>query len=68
MTNFYDWSKLKGFTVNKINVTSKLKFFLGWVENIAGKGENAAYQHILLFLHCFQKPFSSAVLEFGIVW
>ena len=26
------------------------------VENIVGKGENAAYQHFLLFPQCFQKP------------
>ena len=26
-----------------------------WVENIAGKGENAGYQHLLLFPQCFQK-------------
>ena len=27
-----------------------------WVENIVGKGENAGYQHFLLFPLCFQKP------------
>ena len=26
------------------------------VENIVGKGENAAYKHFLLFSQCFQKP------------
>ena len=26
------------------------------VENIVGKGENAGYQHFLLFPQCFQKP------------
>ena len=26
------------------------------VENIVGKGENAGYQHFLLFPNCFQKP------------
>ena len=25
------------------------------IENIVGKGENAGYQHFLLFLQCFQK-------------
>ena len=24
------------------------KFFLGWIEHIAGKGESAGYQHLLL--------------------
>ena len=28
---------------------------MGWVENIVGKGENASYQHFLLFQQCFQK-------------
>ena len=32
-----------------------LKFVLGLVENIVGKGENAGYQHFLLFPQCFQK-------------
>ena len=33
---FLDWSKFKAFADKKIK-----KFFLGWLENIAGKGENA---------------------------
>ena len=33
------------------------------VENILGKGENAGYQYILLFLQCFQSPFSSEPLK-----
>ena len=52
----WDWSKLKVFSVNKINVTKKLNFDLGMVENIVGKGENAGYPHFLLFPQCFQKP------------
>ena len=28
---------------------------MGRVENIEGKGENAGYQHFLLFPKCFQK-------------
>ena len=34
---------------DKINVTEKLKFVLGRVQNILGKGESACYQHLLLF-------------------
>ena len=45
-----DWSKLKTFADDKINVTGKLKCVLGSVENIMGKGENAGNQHFLLFL------------------
>ena len=32
-------------------------------ENIVGKGENAAYQHFLLFLQCFQRASSSWLLK-----
>ena len=35
------------------------KFFLGWIENIERKGENAGCQHSLLFPQCFQKAFLS---------
>ena len=30
-------------------------FVFDRVENIVGKGENAGYKHVLLFLRCFQK-------------
>ena len=50
-----------------INITVKLKFFFGWVENIVGKGENADYQHFLLFPTMFSKSFSGS-LKVGIVW
>ena len=50
-----DFSKLKGFADNNINVKEKLKFVLERIENIKGKGENAGYQHFLLFPQCFQK-------------
>ena len=32
-----------------------MKIVFERVENIVGKGENAGYQHILLFPQCFQK-------------
>ena len=50
-----DQSKFKKLTDNKIDATKKLKFVLGMVENILGKGETAGNQHFLLFLQCFQK-------------
>ena len=35
-----------------------IEFVLDMVGNIVGKGENAGYQHFLLFPQCFQKdPF-----------
>ena len=50
---FLGLSKLKAFANDKINVSEKLKFVLGRVESIVGKGENAGYQHFLL--QCFKK-------------
>ena len=63
-----DESKLKAFATNKINMAELLKFVLKRVENIVGKGENAGYQHFLLFPQCFQKATFSGWLKFGIVW
>ena len=44
-----------------------MQFTFGRVENIVGEGENAGYQHFLLFPLCFQKMFYE-VLQVGIVW
>ena len=38
------------------------------VENTGGKGENAGYQHFLLFPHCFPEPSYLASLKIWIVW
>ena len=65
---FFNWSKLKAFADDKINASQKLKYVLGRVENIMGKGENAGYQHFLLFPQCFPKPSFSVSLKVGIVW
>ena len=58
-----DWSKLKAFADNKINVTEKLKFVLKRVENILGKGENAGNLSQNVF-----KSFYTGSLKVGIVW
>ena len=50
-----DMTTLKAFACDKINVTQKLKIKLERVEIIAGKGENAGYQHFLLFPTVFSK-------------
>ena len=53
---FLVWSKFKELADDKISMTEKeMKFVLESVENIVGKGENAGYQHFLLFLQCFHK-------------
>ena len=46
----------------------KMKFDLGRVENIVGKGENAGNQHFLLFPQCFTKPSSLGSLKVRIAW
>ena len=46
-------------------MNEKLNSGLGRVENIAGKGQNAGYQHFLLFPQCFQKLSLSGSLK---VW
>ena len=58
---------MKAFADNKMNMTQKLKFALGRIENILGKGENAGYQHFLLFQLHFQKASFLGSLEVGIV-
>ena len=63
-----DLSKSKVFADDNSNVYQKLKLALGRVENIVGKGENAGYQHFLLFPQCFQNPSSSGLFKVGIVW
>ena len=51
-------SIFKAFADDKIFVTQKLKFTLGKIENIEGKGENAGYQRFpamfskVLFSRC----------------
>ena len=38
------------------------------VENIAGKGENAGYQHFLLFTQCFEKASFPDMSKGVVVW
>ena len=64
---FYTYSKFKAFADNKINVTQKEKFAMVWLENTEGKGENAGYQHFLLFPKCFQELSLSGSLKVGTV-
>ena len=63
MTKFFIYSlphyiilyipKLKAFADDKLDVAQIVKFALDREENILGKGENAGYQHFLIFLKCF---------------
>ena len=63
-----DWSKWKAFADVKINMGKMAEFVFDRVENIAGKGENAGYQHFLLFPQCFPKASFSGLLKVGIMW
>ena len=65
---FLDWSKLKAFADNISNMAEKLIFVFGRVENFVGEGENAIYQHFLLFSQCFQKASILGFLKVRIVW
>ena len=54
-----DWSKLKAFADDKFNIVKIMEIVVNNTENIVGKGENAAYQHFLLFQQCFLKGMHS---------
>ena len=62
-----DQSKLKAVVDDKIKVIQKMIFDLRRAENV-GKGENAGYQHIILFSQCSQKLSFSSSLKIMIVW
>ena len=59
---FLDWSKLKAFADEKMNVTQKTNFYLESVENIVGKGENAGYQHFLFLCPPYRKMGGGGIL------
>ena len=50
-----DVTKLKAFADDKINIAQMMTSVYDSVENIVGKGENAGYQHFVLFPQCLQK-------------
>ena len=58
-----DVTKLRAFAGNKINVAQMMIFVFDRVENIVGKGENAGYQHFLLFPTMFSKCFFLGVVK-----
>ena len=47
----------------KLNVAEMRISLFDRVENTLGKGENAGYQHFLLFPQCFPKPSSLGSLK-----
>ena len=62
-----DETKLKAFADDKINVAWMMISVFDRVENFVGKGENAGYQHFVLFPQCFQKTVSWGSLKVGIM-
>ena len=60
-------SKLKTFAHSSTNEAKMVPFFLDWEENIKGKGENAAYQHFILFPQYFQKVSFLMLIKVNIV-
>ena len=63
-----DLTKLKAFADDKLNVAKRMISLFDRVENTVEKGENAGYQHFLLFPQCFPKPSPLGSLKVGIVW
>ena len=54
---FVDWSKLKAFADDKINVSEKLKFVVGWVEKHCGKRRKCWLPAFYPFPTMFLKDF-----------
>ena len=61
-TKFWTWPNCKAFANDKLNLA---KMMIGQ-NNIVGKGENAGYQHFVLFPACFQTLPVSRSLKLGI--
>ena len=60
-----DATKFKAFADDKSIVAKMISFFYRIKKE---KGENAGYQHYLLFPPYFPKPSSLGSLKVGIVW
>ena len=61
-------SRLKAFADDKLSVAKTMISVFDRIENIVGNGENAGYQHFLLFPQCFQEAFYTNSLKVVIVW
>ena len=62
-----DSFKFKAFADDKCKCKLKAKILFGMGRKHAGNGENAGYQHFLLFPQCFQNASFSGSLKVGIV-
>ena len=59
-------TKLKAFADDNINVAQLMSPVFDRVENIVGKGENAGYQHFLLFPNVFKSLLSQGRYKSGL--
>ena len=66
--NFLDFSKLKAFADDNINMAEKLKFVFGRVENRLGKRRKCWLPAFSPFPTLFSKIYSSGSLKVWIVW
>ena len=63
-----DLTKLKAFADDKLKIAKMRISLFDRVENTVGKGENAGYQHFLLFPWCFPKPSTEGSSKVRIMW
>ena len=68
LPNDKSFVQLKAFAADNLKAAQMPEFFSDRVENNVGKGENAGYQHFLLFPQCFQKAPSTGPLRLENVW
>ena len=62
-TKIWNVTKLKVFADDKFNIDKMTISLLDKLENTVGKGENAGYQHFLLFPTVFSKAFFFRVVK-----
>ena len=65
---FFDRTKFKAFADDQLNIAKIIISVFDKIEHIVGKGENAGYQHFLLFPQSFQTAPFSWSLKVWIVW
>ena len=58
-----DWTRLKAFADDKLNVAKKMIFVFHWEENIVGKGENSCLLAFSLCPALFSKTFSFRIVK-----
>ena len=68
MKKIWDQSNLKIFADDILIVVQMMICITDWVEKFVEKGENAGYQHFLLFPQCFKMASFQGLLKVGIVW